>query len=139
MANLTDLHREVPDVISIAQQAIERTHARSAAIFVMAAGSSALELAAAAGIEGEPLERLVAAVRDPAHPIARTVIDAKASFDVSPIAPGGPALRSHLPLLIDREGVPLVVGVLAVAHERPLDASERNTLTELAAQAAGQS
>ena len=37
-------------------------------------------------------------VRDPAHPIARTLVDGFATFDVKPMAPGGPALRSHLPL-----------------------------------------
>jgi GAF domain-containing protein len=114
----------------------ERAGVASAAIFVVAEDSHALELAAASGVEGEALERLVAAVRDPAHPIARTVTDAAASFDVTPMAPGGPALRSHVPLLVEGSDPPRAVGVLAVAHEHTLNESERRVLIDLAEQAA---
>ena len=41
-------------------------------------------------------------------------------FDVAPTAPGGPALRSHLPLVVTRHGTDRVVGVLALAHDRPI-------------------
>jgi GAF domain-containing protein len=121
---------------TVVESAIELTSADSAAIFVIPLDSTELELAAAAGIEGPPLDRLAAAVRNPEHPIARTAADASASFDVTPTAPGGPALRSHLPLLAASAGMPVVVGVLAVAHEASLDAEARRTLGELAARAA---
>lgn len=118
------------------ESAIELTSADSAAIFVIPADSTDLELRAAAGIDGPALDRLAAAVRNPAHPIARTAVEATASFDVAPTAPGGPALRSHLPLLAGSAESPVVVGVLAVAHEYSLDADQRRTLAELAARAA---
>jgi hypothetical protein len=108
----------------------------SAAIFVLPASSDTLELASAAGIEGAPLERLEAAVRNAGHPIARTAADGTASFDVTPTAPGGPALRSHLPLIVEFEGEPQVLGVLAVAHNASLDEASRRSLDHLADQAA---
>ena len=81
--------------------------------------------------DGPPLERLVDAVRNPAHPIRRTVVDQIAGFDVQPTAPGGPALRSHLPLGRDHEPG-TATGVLAVAHERMLDSNARRLLEGLA-------
>jgi hypothetical protein len=90
-------------------------------------GSANLELAAAAGIEGPPLDGLVAAVQSPMHPIARAMDDTAPTFDVRPMNPGGPALRSHLPL----GGF----GVLAVAHDTSLDQVARDALAELAATA----
>lgn len=121
---------------AVAESAVELTGADSAAIFVIPADSTELELAAAAGIDGPPLDRLASAVHNPDHPIARTAADATASFDVTPTAPGGPALRTHLPLLAGSAESPVVVGVLAVAHEYSLDTSERRVLAELAARAA---
>jgi hypothetical protein len=121
---------------AVAESAIQLTDAESAAIFVIPPDSTELELAAAAGIEGPPLDRLAAAVHNPEHPIAQTAADASASFDVTPTAPGGPALRSHMPLLVAGAGMPEVVGVLAVAHEDSLNAEARRTLGELAARAA---
>jgi hypothetical protein len=104
----------------------------SMAVFIRPEGSSGLELAAAAGIEGEPLRRLVAAVADPAHPIARTLRDSAPAFDVVPTAPGGPALRSHLPIMVARDGRVTGVGVLAVAHDQVLDGRAREALELLA-------
>ncbi|HLX35439.1 MAG TPA: hypothetical protein VKR30_09405 [Candidatus Limnocylindrales bacterium] len=54
--------------------------------------------------------------------------DSDPSFDVRPMNPVGPALRSHLPL----DGL----GVLAVAHEPSLTAETRGELERLAASAA---
>ena len=104
----------------------------SAAIFAVAPGSSQLELAAAAGIEGPPLDGLVAAVRNPAHPVARALSDDGPTFDVLPTAPGGPRLRSHLPLRTDRGGSRQTVGILAVAHDQPLEEPNRERLITLA-------
>jgi GAF domain len=119
-----------PDVFrEIVMSAVALDGIESAAVFVLRPGSSELRLAAAAGVEGPPLEGLKTAVRNPAHPIARTVVDGFATFDAVPMAPGGPALRSHLPLTHD-DGT--VVGVLAVAHDQSLDAETRESLERLA-------
>lgn len=99
-AELDDIVRSALDIADI----------ESAAIFVVDPFSGGLVLAAAAGIEGPPLDALVAAVQNPMHPIARALHDTDPTFEVRPINPGGPALRSHLPL----DGL----GVLAVAHQR---------------------
>jgi hypothetical protein len=82
----------------LARRAVELDGIASAAIFVAPPGARSLELAAAAGIGGPALDRLVESVRDPEHPIARAAADGKASYDELPTAPGGPALRSHLPV-----------------------------------------
>jgi len=100
----------------------------SAAIFVVQRESDGLELVASAGIDDATATALAGAVRNPAHPIARTVTDRMASFDMRPTAPGGPALRSHLPLRVRRGGEDTLVGVLALAHDRPFDPPTRTLL-----------
>jgi hypothetical protein len=115
------------DLDDIVRAAIEVADIESAAIFVASHESPAVTLAAAAGIEGPPLDGLVAAVQNPAHPIALAMDDSEPTFDVRPMNPGGPALRSHLPL--GRRGV------LAVAHNASLDAAARSSLAGLAATA----
>jgi len=121
---------------AVARSAVKDLGVGSAAVFVVAPGSTDLVLGAAEGIEGPPLERLAQAVRDPAHPIARTLDEATPSFDVTPTAPGGPALRSHVPLLVDADGGMLAVGVLAVAHDDRMSPASRQALVDLAARAA---
>lgn len=108
---------------------------QSAAVFVVEPGST-LRLAASAGITPAALEGLVAAVRNPEHPVARALTDGGPTFDVLPINPGGPRLRSHLPLATEGDGGAVVVGVLAVAHDAPLADEERQRLIDLAASAA---
>jgi hypothetical protein len=100
----------------------------SAAIFVVDANRARLELAASVGLAGPALDGLVAAVANQEHPVARTVAAGIASFDVLPTAPGGPALRSHLPLTIRRRDGDAIVGVLAVAHDQPIDLRARALL-----------
>ena len=118
-------------------EAIALPGVESAAIFV-AGPSGGLELAASIGVVGPALERLIEAVQNPGHPIARTMADGVVSFDAVPIAPGGPTLRSHLPLLIGAADPARrrVIGVLAVAHDRPLDGEARAALQDLALAAA---
>src|SRR5262249_18481569 len=106
----------------------------SAALFVRPSDSSTLELAAAAGIEGPALDGLVAAVRNPEHPVARSLFVDGPVFDVLPKAPGGPALRSHIPVRSSGGGQAL--GRLAVAPASPLGRGDRVALVELAAAAA---
>jgi hypothetical protein len=120
----------------IATSALEVPGIESAAIFIVQGGSSTLTFAAAAGVEGSALEALIAAVGNPGHPIARTLSEGHATFDVVPVAPGGPALRSHLPIVVERDGRRDPAGVLAVAHDQPLGEAERRALARLAATAA---
>jgi hypothetical protein len=124
------------DLDGIVRSAITMQGIESAVIFVVRQGSPDLRLAAAAGIEGPALDRLGAAVRDPSHPIARTMTDDGPTFDVQPTAPGGPALRSHLPLVAEGDATRSVIGVLAVSHDRPLVEAERQDLIALAVRAA---
>jgi GAF domain-containing protein len=121
------------DLEEIARRALAVSGVQSAAVFFVAPGSSALQLATAAGIEGPALDGLAAAVRNPDHPVTRALTDEGPTFDVLPIAPGGPKLRSHLPLVTDRGET---VGVLAVAHDSPLGDDQRAQLIELAVYAA---
>jgi hypothetical protein len=120
----------------VAQAAMAVPGIESVAIFVRRPGTDGLDLGAAAGVAGIALERLVAAVQDPSHPVARTVLENVASFDVAPMAPGGPALRSHIPVSARGEGPTDAAGVLAVAHDVPLDGGARDRLVEIAGEAA---
>src|SRR4051794_27869754 len=117
----------------IARVALAQTRSASAAIF-MFDSSQSLRLVGAAGISGDPLDRLVSAVASPQHPITRTATDGETAFDVRPLAPGGPALRSHVAIVVP--GSPgRVAGVLALAHEEPLTEDERRAATDLAVHA----
>ena len=98
------------------------------AVIVVVDGPKQLRIIASAGLAEPALAGLSDALRNPAHPIARTVGDPVPSFDVLPTNPGGPALRSHLPLTVTRGGSDTVLGVLALAHHRPLDAGSRRLL-----------
>src|SRR4029453_5021253 len=104
----------------------------SAAIFVVAPGTGSLQLGAAAGIEGPAIDNLGAPVPAPAHPVARALDYDGPTFDVFPMNPGGPRLRSHLPFRNDN-GDP--AGVLAVAHDISLQDPQRQLLILLAERA----
>ena len=109
----------------------ERLDIESAAIVVPEAPDR-LVIVVSVGLEDPAVAGLAQALRNPGHPIARTVVDPVPSFDVLPSVPGGPALRSHLPLTITRDGTDTLVGVLALAHHRPLDANSRVLLAAAA-------
>ncbi len=96
----------------------------SAAIFIVEPPDG-LRIGASVGLEGQARAGLIAAVANPSHPIARTVAAPVPTFDVLPMAPGGPALRSHFPLIVTRGGADAVVGVLALAHDDPIDVEVR--------------
>ena len=98
------------------------------AVIVVVEGPAGLKIIASVGLPDPAVAGLAEALRNPAHPIARTVGDPVPSFDVLPTNPGGPALRSHLPLTVTRGGSDTVFGVLALAHHRPLDAGSRQLL-----------
>ena len=73
--------REDPRLADVAREALTIGDIASAVVFTVAPGSGDLDLAAAAGVEGPPLVGLVAAVRNPAHPVTRTLTDDGPSFD----------------------------------------------------------
>jgi hypothetical protein len=100
----------------------------SAAILVPDEAREHLEVVASIGLPEAAVAGLASAVRNPDHPVARTFAAPLASFDVLPTAPGGPALRTHVPLVVTRDGVEIVLGVLALAHARPIDAERRPIL-----------
>ncbi len=104
----------------------------SAAVIVPGGSSDGLEIAASIGLGDAAANGLTAAMRDPGHPIVRTFRSPVATYDVAPLNPGGPALRSHLPLIVRRDGADRVVGVLALAYDRPIDADARPVLEAVA-------
>jgi hypothetical protein len=133
----------VPDVApttsppALAREALEVAGIASAAIFAAEPGPGEMILVGVAGIEGAALGGLIAAVRDPRHPVRRAVTDPAATFNVAPMNPGGPALRSHLPLRQPgAEATSPAVGVLALAHGQPVVGEARETLERLATAAA---
>jgi len=123
-----------PGLDAIVREALTIGDVQSAAIFAVGA-AGALELAGAAGIDGAPLAGLVAAVQQPGHPVARAVDDPGPTFDVRPMNPGGPSLRSHLPLRAG-DDASRTVGVLALAHDQPLGPAERERAVALGHDAA---
>jgi GAF domain-containing protein len=103
----------------------------SAAV-VVADRAGGHEIVASLGLDPAASAGLAQAIRQPGHPIARTFADPVATYDVTPINPGGPALRSHLPLVVRREGADHVVGVLALAYDRPIEVDQRPILEAVA-------
>jgi GAF domain-containing protein len=97
----------------------------SGAIFLVTGPADGLQLIASTGLGPEAAAGLTAAVASPGHPIQRTVATPVATFDVRPVAPGGPSLRAHVPLIQTRGGTDRVLGVLALAYDRPMAADER--------------
>jgi GAF domain-containing protein len=90
------------------------------AVVVVVDAPDRLRIVASTGLPDAARLALAEAIRNPEHPIARTIREPVPAFDVLPTAAGGPALRSHLPLIVVRGGPDSVVGVLALAHHRPL-------------------
>jgi hypothetical protein len=106
----------------------EQLEIESAVIVVGEGQSDQLAIVAAVGLDEAAEAGLTEALRNPAHPIARTFGEPAPTFDVLPTRPGGPALRSHLPLTVTRDGTETIVGVLALAHQRSLDGEARPLL-----------
>jgi hypothetical protein len=125
------IHERDRQLTAVVQEAVAVEDIESAAIFVVS-GNGALQLVAAAGIEGAPLEALKEAVLDPAHPVTQALGADGPTFDVYPMNPGGPRLRSHLPFRNDN-GEP--AGVLALAHDIALQDPQRQLLFLLAERA----
>jgi hypothetical protein len=110
----------------------EATGSGSAAILIPDGATKELGIVASVGIEADTAAGLTAAVQNPAHAVARTFATAETGFDVLPGAPGGPALRSHLPLIVERDGAVQVVGVLALAHDGSIELALRPIVAAVA-------
>jgi hypothetical protein len=106
----------------------EHFQIESSVILVPSDGRHGLEIVASFGLQDAAVAGLAAAVGNPGHPIVRTFATPVASFDVRPTAPGGPALRTHIPLVVTRGGSDIVLGVLALAHEQSIDPAMRPIL-----------
>jgi hypothetical protein len=106
----------------------EQLDVESAAIIMADPSPDHLVIVASIGLGETAIAGLTEALRDPGHPIAKTLADGISTFDALPTRPGGPALRSHLPLIVTRAGSDRVIGVLALAHHGPLDADARQSL-----------
>jgi GAF domain-containing protein len=104
----------------------------SAAIVADRSDGTGLEIIASFGLDKRAAAGLSEAIARPSHPIARTFADPTPTYDVTPVNPGGPKLRSHLPLTVTRCGRRKVVGVLALAHENSIDAEDRAILEAVA-------
>jgi GAF domain-containing protein len=115
---------------TVLQSLTVSTGIASGAVFLRGTDPGPLRLAAWVGF-GDP-DGLAAAVRRPGHPIAATLEDGVAAFDVRPVAPGGPAFRAHLPLLVGRDGRDEPVGVLALAYDEPVSPELRGVLETIA-------
>jgi hypothetical protein len=115
LARMGDLR---PFLDSILTDLAASTSAGSAAIFADNPGDGELRIVASLGLGVEAEAGLAAAVHNPGHAVARTFATGETGFDVLPGAPGGPTLRSHLPLIVSRDGAETVIGVLALAHDR---------------------
>ena len=115
--------------LQVLTDALARAAGAASAVIVIPAGrAGGLAVAASFGLGDAPRTALATAILNPDHPIARTAATGQAGFDVLPTAPGGPALRSHLPLVSTRDGADTVLGVLALAHERPIPPALRPLL-----------
>ena len=104
----------------------------SAAIVARRGDGEGVEIIASFGLDERAAAGLSEAIARPTHPIARTFAEPTASYDLTPVNPGGPKLRSHLPLIVTRDGSEKLVGVLALAHEDPIDAEDRPVLEAVA-------
>jgi hypothetical protein len=115
--------------LQVLTDALARAADAVSAVVVIAGGhGGGLKIAASVGLGDAARTGLTEAMQNRYHPIARTAATAEAGFDVQPTAPGGPALRSHLPLVVTRGGTTTVLGVLALAHERPIPPALRPIL-----------
>ena len=104
----------------------------SAAIVTKRGDGAGLEIVASFGLDERAAAGLSEAIARPTHPIARTFLEPTPTYNVTPVNPGGPALRSHLPLIVTRGDTETVLGVLALAHEDSIDSEDRAILESVA-------
>jgi hypothetical protein len=137
LARMTELRSFLESILASVGAA---TGSASGAVFIKDGHSGELTIAASLDLGEEAAAGLTAAVRNPAHAVARTAATGETAFDVLPGAPGGPALRAHVPLIVARDGGQQIVGVLALAYDRPMDTALHSlvlAVADLAAVAVG--
>jgi GAF domain-containing protein len=115
----------VPTLEALLAAAAGQLDVESAVIVTVDGPPGRLVIAASFGLGDAATAGLAEAIRNPGHPIARTVHEPAPAFDVLPTRPGGPALRSHLALTVTRDGTTTVLGVLALAHQQPIPDASR--------------
>jgi GAF domain-containing protein len=121
-----------PTLEALLAAAAEELGVESAVIVTVDGPPGRLVIAASFGLGDAATAGLAEAIRNPGHPIARTVHEPAPTFDVLPTQPGGPALRSHLPLTVTRDGTTTVLGVLALAHQQPIAEASRSLVEAVA-------
>jgi GAF domain-containing protein len=121
-----------PTLEALLAATAEELDVESAVIVIVERPAGRLAIAASFGLGEAPTAALAEAIRDPDHPIARTARDPAPAFDVLPTRPGGPALRSHVALTVTRDGTMTVLGVLALAHQRPTAEANRSLIEAIA-------
>ena len=109
---------------------------QSAAIVIPGERPDEPQIVATFGLDDGARAGLTEAMRRPTHPVTRTFGELTPTYDVTPTVPGGPALRSHLPLVVTRAGTASVLGVLALAHDDPIDPATKPILEATAGLAA---
>lgn len=124
---------DLESTLSTMLGAVARAFGVGSAVIVARRGEGArLEVVASFGLDEKAAAGLSEAIARPTHPIARTFAEPTSTYDVTPVNPGGPKLRSHLPLIVSRGDTETVLGVLALAHEGPIDAEDRPVLEAVA-------
>lgn len=108
----------------------------SAAIVVRDGAGSGLQVVAGSGLDEAATAGLTEAMKRPTHPVTMTFEASAPTYDVAPINPGGPALRSHLPLVVTRGGTARALGVLALAHDSSIDPEAKSVIEAAAGLAA---
>ena len=124
---------DLESTLSTMFRAVARAFGVGSAAIIAGRGNGArLEVVASFGLDEKAAAGLSEAIARPTHPIARTFAEPTPTYDVTPVNPGGPALRTHLPLIVIRHGSETVLGVLALAHEDPIEADDRPILQAVA-------
>jgi GAF domain-containing protein len=121
-----------PTLEALLAATAEELDVESAVIVTVDGPPGRLVIAASFGLADAATAGLAEAIRNPGHPIARTVHEPAPAYDVLPTQPGGPALRSHLALSVTRDGTTTVLGVLALAHRQPIPAASRSLVEAVA-------
>lgn len=121
---------------AILREIVPARDVESAVVVVPDGSNGGVSIAASVGLPEVAVAGLAAAMRDPDHPVVRTVREPVAAFDVLPTRPGGPELRAHVPLTLTRDGHAEVVGALALAYQRSLGDVARSEIEAAAARIA---
>jgi diguanylate cyclase (GGDEF)-like protein len=109
------------------------------AIFVSDPDRPGLQIIVSHGMDEAAIDRLSGEVADPAHPFATAANAQVATFDREAATPSGATfVGAYLPLVVSTGGVDASLGSIGLGWPapRPLDATERETLTALACLAA---